>query len=239
MSRLELLSVDSVSVSYGAVRALSEVSLSVRRGEVVSLVGANGAGKSTLLKAVMGLVRVNRGRITLRGTEIAGDKPHQIAAKGVSFVPEGRRLFPAMTLEENLSVAAPGGCGDVEGRIGEVLSLFPSLAERRTSLAGRLSGGEQQMAAIGRAIMRKPELLLVDEPTLGLAPAVCRTVLGSLEDLAGDGTAVLMAEQSVGPALAVSDRGYVFENGRVAASGPSRELEGSPAVRAAYLGAVV
>lgn len=228
---------DSISASYGGIRALSDVSVNVHKGEVVSIVGANGAGKSTLLKSVMGLVRVSEGSIRLHGEEIVGDKPHKVVSRGVSFVPEGRRLFQMMTMEENLRVAAPRGCRDTDERIGEVFSLFPSLEGRRGALAGRLSGGEQQMVAIGRATMAKPRLLLVDEPTLGLAPIVCQRVLTSLVNLERIGTAVLLAEQNAAAAMRISKRTYVLEGGRVVTSGPSHELEGDPAVREAYLGA--
>ncbi len=231
-----MLLVNSVSAAYENVRALWEVSLRVEGGEIVAAVGANGAGKSTLLRSVMGLVRVSEGSIALRGTEIAGKKPHQIVSKGVSFVPEGRRLFPLMTVRENLGTGAPRRCDDLEERIGRVYSLFPQLEDRRKMPAGRLSGGEQQMVAIGRAMMAGPELLLVDEPTLGLAPAVCAKVLAALEDLARRGTAVLLAEQNLELALGVSDRAYLFENGRITASGRSQDLRGHPALSEAYLG---
>ncbi len=236
---MELLMVDSVSVAYGNIRALWDVSLQVGNGEIVAAVGANGAGKSTLLRSVMGLVRASGGSIRLRGDEIIGERPHEIVSKGVSFVPEGRRLFPLMTVKENLCAGAPRRCGDFEERIARVYSIFPQLEDRRATLAGSLSGGEQQMVAIGRAVMAAPELMLIDEPTLGLAPGVCTKVLSALEDLALQGTAVLLAEQNLELALGTCSRAYLFENGRIAASGRSQEFRAHPALREAYLGVAV
>lgn len=233
---MDLLTMDGVSAHYGRVRALWGVSLSVGRGETVSVLGANGAGKSTALKAVMGLVRVTSGSIRLRGDEIVGAPPHRVVSKGVAFVPEGRRLFPAMSVEENLAVGAPRGCRDLDERAGAVFSLFPALRERRAVHAGRLSGGEQQMVAIGRALMAGPELLVVDEPSLGLSPAATERTVEALNGLSGAGVSVLLAEQSPELALGASDRTYVFENGRVALSGPSREVAADPRVREAYMG---
>ncbi len=236
---MELLTVDSVSVAYGNIRALWGVSLRVGKGEIVAAVGANGAGKSTLLRSVMGLVGASGGSIRLRGVEIIGERPHEIVSKGVSFVPEGRRLFPLMTVKENLCVGAPRRCVDLEERIAKVYFLFPQLEDSGARLAGSLSGGEQQMVAIGRAMMAAPELMLVDEPTLGLAPGLCAKVLGALEDLARQGTAVLLAEQNLEVALEACSRAYLFENGRIVASDRSQELRAHPALREAYLGVAV
>lgn len=234
-----MLSVDSVSVYYGNIRALWEVTIQVGQGEVVSVVGSNGAGKSTLLRSIMGLVRITGGSIRLREEEISSDRPHRIVSKGVSYVPEGRRLFPMMTVEENMRIAAPRSCADIRDRVGELFAMFPVLDERRSTLAGRLSGGEQQMVAIGRALIARPDLLLVDEPSFGLSPVVCDRVFQALKALARGGTAVLLAEQNQDMAFEISDRTYVFENGRTVLSGDSRELRDDPRVRSAYLGVAV
>ena len=236
---MQLLTIDSVSAYHGNIRALYDVSLAVDQGEVVAVFGANGAGKSTLLRSVMGLVRVSEGSIRLRGEEITRLAPHQIVSRGVSFVPEGRRLFPAMTVEENLAVASPRGRPDAHLRMAEVYSLFPSLRDRRPVQAGRLSGGEQQMVAIGRALMAKPSLLVVDEPSLGLSPAAVAKTMDALKGLAGTGMSVLLAEQNPGLALGASDRAYVFENGRAILGGRSRELIDDTRVRGVYAGVAV
>lgn len=230
---------DSVSAYNGNVRALWDVTLRVGAGETVAVLGSNGAGKSTLLRAVMGLVRVSGGSIRLRGEEIGGADPHRVVSKGVAFVPEGRRLFPSMSVDENLAVGAPRGCRDLAERVRMVRSLFPALGERSATHAGRLSGGEQQMVAIGRALMAKPELLVVDEPSLGLSPAATERTVGALKGLAGAGMSVLLAEQSPALALEASDRTYVFENGRVALSGASGDVAADPRVRGAYMGVAV
>lgn len=236
---MTLLSVDSLSAYHGNVRALWDVSLKVEEGETVALLGANGAGKSTLLRSIMGLVRPSSGSVKLRGEEISSRRPHEIVSRGVSFVPEGRRLFPAMTADENLAVAVPRGCRDAEQRMAEVYSTFPSLTEKRSLQAGTLSGGEQQMIAIGRAMMTKPALLVVDEPSLGLSPAATGRTLKALRGLADEGTSVLLAEQNLDLALSASDRAYVFENGHIAMSGASATLVNDPHVQGAYLGGEV
>lgn len=233
---MSLLSIDSVSVHHGNVQALYGVSMTVGQGETVAVLGANGAGKSTLLRSVMGLSKPSLGRITFRGEDISRLQPHQIVSRGVSFVPEGRRIFPEMTVEENLVVAAPRGCPDEAQRKAEVYSLFPALERRRLTQAGRLSGGEQQMVAIGRALMAKPRLLVVDEPSLGLSPGAMGKTMDTLKGLARSGMAVLLAEQSPEVALATSERAYIFENGRVLLSGKSGDLADDPRVISAYTG---
>jgi branched-chain amino acid transport system ATP-binding protein len=225
---LELLFVDSVSAYHGSIEAIHDVTLSVDRGEVVGVFGPNGAGKSTLLRSVMGLIKISDGRIRLGGEDIAGLAPHRIVSRGVAYVPEGRRIFPMMTVEENLGVAVPRGCPDVREREAEAFSLFPKLEEKRSEQAGQLSGGEQQMLAIARALMSRPRLLVVDEPSLGLSPAAVSRVVEAIEALAKGGVAILLAEQNLDLALGVSGRVYVFENGRVLFGGRSDELSGDP-----------
>ena len=200
------------------------------------MLGTNGAGKSTLLRAIMGIDRISDGSISLRGEKIHDRTPHEIVSMGVSFVPEGRRIFPAMTVKENLAVAAPRGCRDASEREAEVCSLFPALRERRTTHAGRLSGGEQQMVAIGRALMARPQLLVVDEPSLGLSPGALGNTIEALKALANEGKSILISEQSPDVALAASDRAYFFENGRVVFSDSSRSLADDPRVMGLYAG---
>lgn len=231
-----MLAIESISVHHGNVQALYDVSLTVGQGETVAVLGANGAGKSTLLRSVMGLAKPSRGRITFEGEDLGRLQPHQIVSKGVSFVPEGRRIFPEMTVEENLSVAAPRSCPDVGQRRAEVYSLFPALDERRLAHAGTLSGGEQQMVAIGRALMARPRLLVVDEPSLGLSPGAMSKTVDALKGLSRSGMSVLLAEQSPEIALAASERAYIFENGRIQLSGKSAELADDPRVMGAYTG---
>lgn len=231
-----LLSVESVYASHGSVKALWDVTLQVDRGEVVAVVGANGAGKSTLLRSIMGLVKISGGSIRLGGEDITRCKPHQLVARGAAFVPEGRRLFGAMSAEENLRAAMPRTCPDAEERIAEVMSIFPQLAEKRRSVAWTLSGGEQQMVAFGRALMSRPKLLVVDEPSVGLSPAAVERVLRALRAMTSEGASVLLAEQDADLALGASDRAYAFANGRVVLSGASSELASDPRVREAYLG---
>ncbi|TLY16780.1 MAG: ABC transporter ATP-binding protein [Thaumarchaeota archaeon] len=211
--------------------------MSAEAGEIVSIVGANGAGKSTLLKSIMGLVRTQGGEIVFEGTRVTGVAPHTLVAMGIAYVPEGRRLFPEMTVRENLRMGAPRRCPEVHERLKVVHDLFPVLEERSFQLVTTLSGGEQQMVAIARALMAKPKMLLLDEPSLGLSPIAFEKVIGVIEKINREGgVAVLLAEQSSERAMEISDRTYVLENGRVAGSGLSDELLHDPMVRAAYLG---
>jgi branched-chain amino acid transport system ATP-binding protein len=230
------LSVRSLSVSYGAIGALWDASLEVGEKEIVSLIGANGAGKSTLLKAVMGLVRPRSGRIAFDGKSIEKLRPHKVVSLGLSYVPEGRRLFPSMSVEENLRMSTPRRCPDLEQRMGAVFALFPALEKRRSQAAWSLSGGEQQMVAIGRALMAKPRLLLLDEPSFGLSPIAYEKVLAAIREINEAGVGILLAEQNSERALEVSQRTYVLENGRVSMSGGSKDLMNDPAIRVAYLG---
>ena len=235
MSRV--LELDDVAVAYGQRRALEGVSLSVAAGEIVTLLGANGAGKSTTLRAVSGLVRPARGRICYQGRDITRAPADAIVAAGVSHVPEGREIFPEFTVRENLLVGghtvARASLGE---RLGAVLRLFPVLHDRQPQIAGTLSGGEQQMLAIGRALMTRPRLLLLDEPSLGLAPMLAREIFRVIRRINADGVAVLLVEQNARRALALASRGYVLETGRLVASGTSAELSADPRVRTAYLG---
>ena len=234
-----LLELDGVSAGYGPVQALSAVSIRVMAGEIVTLIGANGAGKSTLLMTICGDPRPRGGRILLEGKDIAGLPTHAIMRLGLAQSPEGRRVFPRMTVDENLLMGAEtlGGGGDRSARREEVFALFPRLRERLAQRAGTLSGGEQQMLAIGRALMSRPRLLLLDEPSLGLAPLVVRQIFGAIRDLnAQTGLTVLLVEQNANLALRLAHRGYVLVNGRIAMEGTGAELLARPEVRDAYLG---
>jgi branched-chain amino acid transport system ATP-binding protein len=232
-----VLELDDVAVAYGKRRALDGLTLSVGRGELVTLLGANGAGKSTTLRAVSGLVRPVRGRIRFEGRDIGRVPADAIVAGGVSHVPEGREIFPEFTVHENLLV---GGHTVERPRIGErlesVFQLFPVLRDRQKQTAGTLSGGEQQMLAIGRALMTRPRLLLLDEPSLGLAPMLAREIFRVIRRINDDGVAVLLVEQNARRALALASRGYVLETGRLVTSGTSAALSADPRVRTAYLG---
>ena len=234
---MPVLELDDVAVSYGKRRALDGVSLTVSQGEIVTLLGANGAGKSTTLRAVSGLVRAARGRIRFEGRDITEVAADAIVAAGVSHVPEGREIFPEFSVRENLLV---GGHTVERSRIGErlesVFRLFPVLRDRRAQTAGTLSGGEQQMLAIGRALMTRPRLLLLDEPSLGLAPMLAREIFRVIRRINDDGVAMLLVEQNARRALAVAVRGYVLETGRLVTSGTSAALAADARVRTAYLG---
>ncbi len=230
------LSVESLSVSYGNVSALWDVSMSIEQREIVSLIGANGAGKSTLLKAIMGLVKLRGGSVILEGKSIGSLSPHSIVSKGVAYVPEGRRLFSEMSVAENLRISTPRKCSDREVRMREVYDLFPILEQRHAQIAGTLSGGEQQMVAIGRALMAKPRFLLLDEPSFGLSPIVFERLLEAISRINQTNVGILLAEQNSERALEISHRCYILENGRVAGSGKSEELVNDPSIKAAYLG---
>ncbi|MGE5554620.1 MAG: ABC transporter ATP-binding protein [Betaproteobacteria bacterium] len=232
-----MLDIKALSVNYGRVRALDQLSLAVQAGEIVALVGANGAGKSTLLKTVSGLLRPSAGEIVFDGRRIAGLPAHDILKLGIAHVPEGRRIFPDLTVRENLLV---GGFSrrdkEVAADVERIYSYFPVLGERQAQLAGTLSGGEQQMLAIGRGLMSRPKLMMLDEPMLGLAPVMVDRVAEIVRQLHELGIAVLLAEQNTNVALAVAHRGYVVETGRITASGQAADLAADPAVREAYLG---
>jgi branched-chain amino acid transport system ATP-binding protein len=235
---MSTLRLDRVQVGYGDLTAVHEVTLEVRAGEAVALIGANGAGKTTTLRAISGLLPVRRGAIEWDGQPLAGLSSAEIVARGIVQVPEGRQLFPTMTVRENLDLGAtaPAGRAARSESLERVFRLFPRLAERRHQLAGTLSGGEQQMCAIGRGLMARPRLLMLDEPSLGLAPVAVRSIFDNLAAINRDGTTILLVEQNVARALALSQRGYVLENGAVALSGSREELLASAHVRRAYLG---
>lgn len=235
-----MLEIRDLTVNYGRVRALDRLSLTVREGEIVALVGANGAGKSTLLKAISGLVRPAGGGIVFLGRKIDGLSAHEIVKAGIAHVPEGRRVFPDLTVRENLILGAfTRNDREVEADIERIYGYFPVLGERRSQLAGTLSGGEQQMLAIGRGLMSRPKLMMLDEPMLGLAPVMVDRVADIVRQLHELGIAVLLAEQNTNVALSVAHRGYVVETGRVTAEGDAADLANDPAVREAYLGVSV
>lgn len=234
-----LLSVQDLTVEYGAVRALNAVSFNVARAEIVTLIGANGAGKTTTLRAISGLLRIRSGRIAFSGTDITGNPAHAIVRRGVYHVPEGRGIFPNLTVQENLDLGAwcrKPGDGDLSERFERVFELFPRLQERRQQNAGTLSGGEQQMLAIGRALMGRPSLLLLDEPSLGLAPQIIERIFGIINDINRAGITVLLVEQNAVQALEIAHRGIVLETGKIVADGPAREILASDVIRKAYLG---
>jgi branched-chain amino acid transport system ATP-binding protein len=232
-----MLEIADLTVSYGKRRALEGVSLTVAAGEIVTLLGANGSGKSTTLRAVSGLVRAAGGRIRYDGRDVSGWSADAIVAAGVGHVPEGRDIFPDFSVLDNLLVGAHTAPGrEVPARLEAAYALFPVLRERRRQRAGTLSGGEQQMLAIGRALMTRPRLLLLDEPSLGLAPRLVREIFAVVRRINAGGVAVLLVEQNARAALALAARGYVLETGRVVAAGPSAALAVDPRIRTAYLG---
>jgi branched-chain amino acid transport system ATP-binding protein len=233
-----LLQLAGVRAGYGDLQALFDISLEVHTGEIVTLIGANGAGKTTTLRVISGAVRPTAGTVRFDGHDITALPVHAMAERGISHVPEGRQLFPFMTVEENLDLGAYNRRSRPHARdaLAEQLDLFPRLKERRRQLAGTLSGGEQQMVAIARGLMAAPRLLLLDEPSLGLAPKVTEEVFARIQDIRGRGVTVLIVEQNVVDGLRISDRGYVIENGRVTMQGAAQELLHDDKIRAAYLG---
>ncbi|MDN5925650.1 MAG: ABC transporter ATP-binding protein [Hyphomicrobiales bacterium] len=234
-----MLKVDHLSVAYGGLTALSDICLEVRAGELVSVVGPNGAGKSTLFKAISGVVRAGSGSVTFEGEDILQTRPFQRAHAGIAHVPEGRHVFPAMSVQENLEMGAYA-LADARKReelFERIFALFPILAERRRQYAGTLSGGEQQMLAIGRGLASAPKLMMFDEPSMGLAPAVADTIFERIAQLhKEDGMTILLVEQRVAEAMENCDRGYVLQTGRIVMSGTYEELSSDDNVRRAYLG---
>jgi branched-chain amino acid transport system ATP-binding protein len=230
-----LLRLDSVEAGYRDLVAVREVSLEVRAGEVVALIGGNGAGKTTTLRAISGLLPLRRGRIEFEGERIDGRASAQVVARGIAHVPEGRQLFPSMSVRENLELGARDRAARA-ATLETVFALFPRLRERERQVAGTLSGGEQQMCAIGRGLMARPRLLLLDEPSLGLAPVMVRLIFETLKAINETGTTILLVEQNVARALALSHRAYVIENGRIVLDGPREALQQSPHIKQAYLG---
>ena len=233
-----LLEVQNLVARYGRITALAGISLHVDEGEVVALIGANGAGKTTTLRAISGLIRPASGTIRFDGQDITGRPPHAIVRMGIGQSPEGRRVFPRMTVRENLELGAytRSGQREIDADTEQVLETFPRLRERLGQKAGTMSGGEQQMLAIGRALMGRPRLLLLDEPSLGLSPLFVQTIFGVIRDINARGTTILLIEQNATQALAVANRGYVLEVGAVTHEDSCANLSASPAVQAAYLG---
>jgi branched-chain amino acid transport system ATP-binding protein len=232
-----LLSVENLRSGYGRIEALHGVSIEVAAGEIVTLVGANGAGKTTLLRAISGVQPVSSGRILYEGRTIERIPAHERVALGIAQVPEGRQLFGPLSVEDNLKLGAwTRPAADREAELEPIFALFPMLAGMRQTAAGNLSGGQQQMLAVGRALMAKPKLLLLDEPSMGLAPILVDQILKAVVRLRDSGLTVLLVEQNARAALAIADRGYVVETGRIAASGPSAELLADDRVKEAYLG---
>ena len=233
-----LLEVRAVEAGYGPIRALDDVSLDVGPGELVAIIGANGAGKTTLLMAISGVVPLRSGRVVFAGRPVDGLPPHEIVRLGIGHAPEGRRIFPRLSVRENLELGgfARPDRAQVRRDIDEVCGLFPVLGDRLGQLGGTLSGGEQQMLALGRALVGRPRLLLLDEPSLGLAPLVVAKIFEVIAGLAARGIAVVLVEQNARAALRLASRGYVLENGRVTLSGSGRDLAGDRRVRDAYLG---
>ena len=231
-----ILTVKDLTVHYGGIEAVKGISLEVREGEIVTLIGANGAGKSSTLRSIAGLVKPAGGEITFRGDNITGRDSAVIVKKGITLVPEGRRIFPDLTVLENLKVGAYLRSDDIAGDIQWVYELFPRLKERSWQAGGTLSGGEQQMLAVGRALMARPKLIMMDEPSLGLAPLVVKDIFSIIKTINQQGVTILLIEQNANMALKVADKAYVMETGRITLTGSGKELLTNDAVRAAYLG---
>ena len=232
-----MLKVDNINVYYGSIHAIKDVSFEVNQGEIVTLIGANGAGKSTILHTVSGLLHSKTGSISFLDENLGGVPAHKIVSKGLAHVPEGRRVFLQMSVEENLEMGAftrPGG--EVGASIADVYERFPRLKERRKQIAGTLSGGEQQMLAMGRALMSKPKLLMLDEPSMGLSPILVQQIFDIIQELHKSGTTILLVEQNAQMALSVADRAYVLESGKIVLSGTGAELAESDEIKKAYLG---
>ncbi len=233
-----MLKIENLVVSYGGIEALKGISMEVEEGKIVTLVGANGAGKSTTLRSIVGLVKLKSGAITYKGKNLLNEKTQNIVRKGITLVPEGRRVFPNLTVKENLKIGAftRTNTKEVNMDLDFVYSIFPILKERNWQLAGTLSGGEQQMLAVGRALMSKPKLLMMDEPSLGLAPLIVKEIFGIIEEIHRQGVTILLIEQNANAALHIADVGYVMETGRITLKGSGRELLENEDVKAAYLG---
>ena len=233
-----MLSIKDLDLLYGDAQALDRVSLEVPRGEIVAIVGANGAGKSSLIRAIAGIESIRSGKIRFKDQDISGLESHQICNLGIGQVAEGRQVFPSLSVAENLEMGGllPRARAAAKRKIGEIYAMFPQLAERKDQLAGTLSGGEQQMLSIGRCLMGNPELIMFDEPSLGLAPLVVQEVLHTIRTLNGNGITILLVEQNVAVSLKISNHAYVLENGSIVMSGPGNELLHDDRVRQAYLG---
>jgi branched-chain amino acid transport system ATP-binding protein len=237
-----MLTIKNLSAGYGKVQVLHGISIDVPKGKVVTLIGSNGAGKTTTMRAISGMIAPTGGEIHLNGQRVDGKEPYHIARLGLAHSPEGRRVFATMTVADNLTLGAfprltgARPKGDVAGDLEKAMELFPRLKERREQLAGTLSGGEQQMLAMARAVMLNPEVVLLDEPSMGLAPILVEEVFKIIARLKSEGVTMLLVEQFAAAALAVADYGYVLENGRINVHGPAEKLRNDPAVKAAYLG---
>ncbi len=231
-----ILSIKDLKVNYGGIEAVKGISFDVPKGDIVTLIGANGAGKSSTLRAIVGLVKPKGGTIEFEGENIAGKDTTNIVAKGITLVPEGRRIFPDLTVYENLRVGAYMRSDDITPDINWVYELFPRLKERIRQPGGTLSGGEQQMLAVGRALMSRPKLMMMDEPSLGLAPLIVRDIFSIIKEINKRGVTILLIEQNANMALSTAHTGYVLETGRITLSGPGKELLANEAVKAAYLG---
>jgi branched-chain amino acid transport system ATP-binding protein len=233
-----MLTLENISVNYGAIEALTDISMTVAEGEVVTLIGANGAGKTTTLRTITGLLQPTTGKILYEGEAIEGKPTHKLVARGISMSPEGRGVFANLTVRENLQMGAylKKNKNEIAEDMEKAFHMFPRLREREAQKAGTLSGGEQQMLAMGRALMSRPRLLLLDEPSLGLAPLVVHTIFEAIEEIRSKGTTILLVEQNAHAALGHSDRAYVLETGRIVMEGPSKELAADPRIKEAYLG---
>ena len=233
-----VLKVENINVYYGSIHAIKGISFEVYDGEIVTLIGANGAGKSTTLNTISGLLHPTTGSVSFLGENLARDQPHKIVEKGLAQVPEGRRVFAQMTVQENLEMGAYTQTkqANIESDIENVYVLFPRLKERMNQIAGTLSGGEQQMLAMGRALMSRPKLLMLDEPSMGLAPILVEQIFEIIADLHKRGSTILLVEQNAQMALSIANRGYVMETGKIVTTGTGQELLASPEVRKAYLG---
>ncbi len=236
MAKNNLLRIENLSVSYGGIRAVKGINLIVPEGEIVTLIGANGAGKSTILRTIAGLVKPESGKIYFKEADITGKAPNQIVEKGVTLVPEGRRVFPDLTVLENLKIGGYLRKDNLEADIEWVYQLFPRLKERSWQMAGTLSGGEQQMLAVGRALMSKPKLIMMDEPSLGLAPIIVHDIMNIIKTVNKEGVTILLVEQNANLALKIAHYGYVCETGHISTEGTGAQLLEDETVKAAYLG---
>lgn len=233
---LKMFEIQGLSVNYGGIEAVREISFSVEEGTIVTLIGANGAGKSTTLRTIAGLVKPRAGKILFMGEDITGKDPAYIVGRGITLVPEGRKIFPDLTVLENLKIGAYLRKDSIENDLEWVFSLFPRLKERSWQYGGTLSGGEQQMLAVGRALMSRPKLMMMDEPSLGLAPLIVRDIFSIIKEIKKEGVTILLVEQNANMALQVADMGYVMETGVITLSGRGSELISNEAVKKAYLG---
>ena len=236
MTKNNFLSIKNLQVSYGGIEAVKNISLEIPEGKIITLIGANGAGKSTTLKSIAGVVKPQKAEIILEGEDITGKTPDYIVSKGITLVPEGRRVFPNLTVLENLKIGAYTRKDKYDDDIERVYNLFPRLKERSWQLSGTLSGGEQQMLAVGRALMAKPKIIMMDEPSLGLAPLIVKDIFDIIKSINKDGITVLLIEQNANMALKIADWGYVMETGVITMEGTGQELLSNEQVKEAYLG---